>query len=942
MELYQAAINQLVDIWYWRSNHSPSSVRKPKTELDVRRHELFDILPQLAHYIHQHKPTGFVQENELHRLFCRELAISRREPDPSCPTPKTRGDVDSFVALLRDDVGLLAAGGERIYRFLHLTFQEYLAGQAIFRDLQKAPEEFHKRQADPRWRVPLLMGLGYIGREKTDSMPMLVSSLLATDDRLNDLFPQATILLMDAINQMHDVSRDVVSLVIRKAAKTYCEMYSNGRLQASRSALEQAIRSMISDDKHSNVVEAECREMLTIKGNPQSIAGAYVAGVTALIRRVDLSSRKIADTLAQILHCDSPDDGFSVTETLILQLCPAAVPSEGLREARPRVQWTAPRLSLRQAFIRDLQLVEFVKHDMDWLLLIVALCGGYWHLNAASDVNKYRRIASYLNMLTVDRSPFIVYFSERYGQDDCVYNMFLLLYANGEEWKRRWKTPAQFHPGGMYRQPPFADLLLDSLNSRKPVRLLLPELRDLALQEDKIVRTESLVGIWALEADVDVFHGQPPSSEFSCRLGSMMTGLRDAVTRIQLDALGKAFKNIPSLRLLQLFDSLAWTVLDAGGEQPFDTIDLLRTGVPPGAFSRMTAEFLVCSLKQFDVTPDHDKLMTRFEGGLQESVASISALLEIGKSTNRTYNYSSYWQVDPLCFESLNHSDDIPPTILDLVAETIPDHHSALQLFIFRRVFIPIITQNQQLIPEILVLLLSDFRLRQQRQVLIDEFNPELENNSRALDNVWDLIEELTSPFHRARAILRLVLAFPEFHALGNEELSRLLIQITEPLHRFELLEKLCLHSSRAHRDHFIELCHEAAENIEERAERSRALCRLARIVPSFRQTEILQKAVRCLRKVEPTTKRAILFQQFREAYWDNRSILDELNKHCWDIHDPIDRNYALGRHGSVLQHTYELLGETSSRVTEHWTAAVLFARALETCGCPRSRLRGL
>ena len=118
VRLYQIAVKNLVEVW---------------RDSGLTEDEVVQVLAPVAAHIHQHSPTGLIEEEELRAWVTRGLAAYRGE-DPERPTPAFRRDVAAFLNAVRERVGLLAARGERFYGFLHLTFQEYLAARHLAGD----------------------------------------------------------------------------------------------------------------------------------------------------------------------------------------------------------------------------------------------------------------------------------------------------------------------------------------------------------------------------------------------------------------------------------------------------------------------------------------------------------------------------------------------------------------------------------------------------------------------------------------------------------------------------------------------------------------------------------------------------------------------------------------------------------------------------------------
>src|SRR5262249_49401145 len=138
--------------------------------------------------------------------------------------PALEQQVESFLRVVREDVGLLAARGERIYGFLHLTFQEYLAALYLVRDPHSAAGEVIARLDDPRWREPILLALGRVGSSwGPQERDTLLEGLLDADDPLADLLPRTAVLMASALDEMAEVSDRTVQEVARRLLRAYAD-----------------------------------------------------------------------------------------------------------------------------------------------------------------------------------------------------------------------------------------------------------------------------------------------------------------------------------------------------------------------------------------------------------------------------------------------------------------------------------------------------------------------------------------------------------------------------------------------------------------------------------------------------------------------------------------------------------------------------------------------
>ncbi|RME56933.1 MAG: hypothetical protein D6790_14050, partial [Caldilineae bacterium] len=153
-ELYEQYVRILIHQW----NLARGLGRSPDYLPDPN--QVLKVLAPLALWIHESSPgVGLVQEEDMRRhllaLF-REAGVADEE-----------AAAHRFIQDVRDYANLLVERGHREYGFLHLTFQEYLAGRALAQQSQQSIEPvvqaLSDHMEDDNWREVSLLAVGYLG-----------------------------------------------------------------------------------------------------------------------------------------------------------------------------------------------------------------------------------------------------------------------------------------------------------------------------------------------------------------------------------------------------------------------------------------------------------------------------------------------------------------------------------------------------------------------------------------------------------------------------------------------------------------------------------------------------------------------------------------------------------------------------------------------------------
>lgn len=105
VEIYDVAMESLLNVW---------RARQLKTSVG----HLTSMLSSLAEHIHTTSSTGLIAASEARALVAKRLRQEAGKSDDD-----VFEQADEFLRIAKEEVGLLAARGERLYGFIHLTFQ---------------------------------------------------------------------------------------------------------------------------------------------------------------------------------------------------------------------------------------------------------------------------------------------------------------------------------------------------------------------------------------------------------------------------------------------------------------------------------------------------------------------------------------------------------------------------------------------------------------------------------------------------------------------------------------------------------------------------------------------------------------------------------------------------------------------------------------------------
>ena len=154
VQLYQKYIEVLISQW----NQTRSiDANKPGRNLNVR--QIVKILAPLAFWMHKNSAgLGLVKMQDLRRELIRIFS----EEGEKSPEEAT----DQFLADVREFACILIERGEGEYGFIHLTFEEYLAGVGVALagqgNAEKIAKQIAKTVDESIWRESNLLAIAYV------------------------------------------------------------------------------------------------------------------------------------------------------------------------------------------------------------------------------------------------------------------------------------------------------------------------------------------------------------------------------------------------------------------------------------------------------------------------------------------------------------------------------------------------------------------------------------------------------------------------------------------------------------------------------------------------------------------------------------------------------------------------------------------------------------
>lgn len=820
VELYKQAIDKLIDLWLRRE--------RDEKVVQQRMYEMFDILEPIAEHIHRYEPTGLLPETQLERLALQYLAESRNE-NPLNPSPTTRVAVNDLMRVVRENVGLLAARGDKVYGFLHLTFQEYLAARALLRNPALAASRIAEHLSDARWREVIRLALGEASRRDPKQLIDLVQALLCQESNLQDLLPQAALAIIAALPDIDAVQGDLVEILIDRLIQTYSQYALLEQLPSRLELLLSAFRNLIATEFKEHVETCFVRALNHAVEHPNQAAAA-----AKILRRLDFYSPKLAAALHRAICHDAEAWHWPIQAALHLGI----MPRDG--EIMPRLSPAPGSLPFRQALLDEPQLVERIRTNVDWLSLIIGLYGGIGDFGVAHSIGNYHTLAHFLQLEDVERQRYGLVLKEHWGGDtgDFVYNIAVHLDTVGKVQKESWIKPPKFYPELIFRDRdrPLTTKILQALRSDDR-----PDALRLTLLKTGKHEVDAKLASWVLNTALDFSVDTP----LKCQIGRLQKMLVDATVRCGSFlpvAFASLIESMPPMHGWALLEASTSLVLAHGG-QPLG-LDLwkLAPQIPPTLRPYLLSELLVQYARGWgdDVVYNSAVFADTIQCSPQELIAAY-CLTPI--SAHRHWDLS--WREWPMALlpPVLSRENDIPPSVLTSI-ELLPASLGFLRVWSLGQRLRPLIDANPDIVPDIIAACLGDVGQRSGRTEILEIYMPELLQSRDPIQDALALARAVKNPYYRARALCRMVRHIPmqKDHLLDEAEAAA--ETIDDPFEQAQVLELLAANQSGKARSRCWHRCREAVIRIADADERARALGRLGLLAATTEAKACFQQAL--------------------------------------------------------------------------------------------------
>ncbi|MBI3797568.1 MAG: HEAT repeat domain-containing protein [Deltaproteobacteria bacterium] len=185
-DLYRLCVEALAETWNLARSLSgrPIDLRLGERRLDEEF--VVHILAPVTYWMHENKPTGLINREELEARVVEQFAADGSAGD-------ARMLARDFVNLVREQMGLLVERAPDEFSFLHLSIQEYLAARFLS-ERKDGFERLKPRLHHPRWREVVLLTAGCL---RGDYAAGFIENILNAHGSFDNLLQHASVLWHD-------------------------------------------------------------------------------------------------------------------------------------------------------------------------------------------------------------------------------------------------------------------------------------------------------------------------------------------------------------------------------------------------------------------------------------------------------------------------------------------------------------------------------------------------------------------------------------------------------------------------------------------------------------------------------------------------------------------------------------------------------------------------
>ena len=287
-------------------------------------------LKRVAFDIHSTVQTGIIRKGDL---LSKMMTTYNEKGSTSSKQSEAENYIVNMITKLQQSVGLLIERAADSFSFIHLSFEEFLAGCWLLRDPTKTTDMMLERLSDPRWREPILLAFGYASiKWPKAEFNALLSFMLSTSNKagtVRDVVSLPALLVARSLPEVQvDSVEDHVVDELLDVLVTSFHVDFRSRCNSTTNVVKKSLRQLKNIPQCKVRLEAVLDRWLA---SGDVYKQCTVAALAVALRMMTVErQRKLCDLVtvdlaelempihAALRHSSSPDvDQFFETETAI-------------------------------------------------------------------------------------------------------------------------------------------------------------------------------------------------------------------------------------------------------------------------------------------------------------------------------------------------------------------------------------------------------------------------------------------------------------------------------------------------------------------------------------------------------------------------------------------------------------------------------------------------
>lgn len=795
IELYEKAISTMIARLTTYEDYFTDCDTTHSVRLDATF--LWSALQEIAQYLHS-KAEG-LSEQEL-KMIIENCLIARENKSHHQNLVKREDRIMKLVDLFKYQAGVLNEFAHDSYRFIHRTFQEYLAAKSIlYLDGHERSEDeilqiIKKKISVPNWRVPLTMTFGMLSKSfrNGQSFKIIFSRLTSEEKSIDDSNQTTSLIPFSIIDSIDDIFSSKVQdecQLIQQLSDSLLSDYKNLSGFARLTEHQDLVHAYFLKLKHKRM-DVLLGWFLGKLNDEENIAPC-----ANIIRNLKWYDPLFHQRFLDHLHNDSISWNYPIDSILRFY-------SKEMADFNQ-----SNILKFKYAIRNKKEMVDRIREDSVLLSLITVLYGGYNNYNVAKTIAEHHENAQFLQLDEKQKEPFLFYYEPKRGSQSIVSKMLQQLIVS--QYPEQWFEKPIFKVEEIYKESFLTPIILKFFIQKESTSALIESIKS-CLQHSNLKESQKMDLALVFTAMNDyqsintLFKGIQISlyKPFQTRIDQLIAVLSDPIARYSsildryLLSVKQDMNAHPSKYTINFnnYCKIYMNMISVSGGLPVNTKELAEKATDEKEKCIFYSEYLAYKLTGASQGGDQINLIRSALQSLCETTGVTNILNSIIRISDAIQLYrpirAHSWPIDNFIFRC-DIENDIPISVVNMLENLHPTINFIVDALSSVFLHHGYLNHNPDLIP---IVVLLNFGMVSNDLVLnslMENLLPELKDNKDIRSLLLEYANFIGDPYYRARLFYQLAEFYDsKAHDLLNESFS-CSKEIRNPVLKFQVLEKI-------------------------------------------------------------------------------------------------------------------------------------------------------